>query len=76
MLGESDKRHLAAAADTGCVLCTYDADFLRLAASSTEHAGIVFGQQVRHYIGDWVNALTLLHAVYRPEEMINRIEFL
>lgn len=76
LLGAPDERHFAAAADAGCVLCTYDADFLRIAASGIEHAGIVFGQQVRHYVGDWVNALTLLHAVYSVEEMRNRIEFL
>lgn len=60
----------------GSVLCTYDADFLELAASGVEHHGIVFGQQDVHYIGDWVNWLALMHAIYTTDEMINRIEFL
>ncbi len=40
------------------------------------HAGIVFGQQETHYIGEWVNWLSLMHAVYRSEEMWNRVEYL
>ncbi len=46
------------------VLCTYDADFVALAATGTEHAGIVFGQADIHYIGAWVRFLELMHAVY------------
>jgi hypothetical protein len=36
----------------------------------------VFGQQDVHYIGDWVNWLTLMHAVYSDDDMRNRIEYL
>ena len=50
--GEPDARHLAFASAAGYVLCTYDADFLRIAAAGTHHADIVFGQQALHYIGD------------------------
>lgn len=76
LLGGEDSDHLRRAAEMGCVFCTYDADFLALAAEGTAHAGIVFGQQDVHYIGAWVNQLELLHAVYTAEEMQNRIEFL
>ena len=41
-----------------------------------EHAAIVFGQQHKHGIGDWVRFLELLAAVYDPEEMKKRIEYL
>ena len=64
------------ATQQGRAFCTFDSDLLQIAASGVEHAGIVFGQQDIHYIGEWVNWLTLMHAVYKPEEMFNRIEFL
>ena len=76
LLGESDERHITLASEQGYFLCTHDADFLRLHSASVEHCGIVFGQQSLHYIGDWVNGLALLHAVYRPNDMINRIEYI
>lgn len=76
LLGVGDAQHLARAQVMGCVFCTHDADFLELAASGVEHHGIVFGQQDIHYIGDWVNWLALMHAIYTADEMVNRIEFL
>ena len=76
ILGEEDINHLQNATRQDRVFCTYDSDFLDLAASGFEHAGIVFGQQDTHYIGSWVNWLTLMHTVYTSEEMQNRIEFL
>jgi hypothetical protein len=75
LLGEADINHLENATLQGRVLCTYDSDFLDLAASGFQHAGIVYGQQDTHYIGAWVNWLTLMHAVYTSDEMLNRIEF-
>lgn len=76
MLGADDFNHLHNATELGRVLCTYDSDFLELASSGLQHSGMVFGQQDKHYIGAWVNWLTLMHAVYLSEEMVNRIEFL
>jgi hypothetical protein len=76
LLGEDDVDHLQNATQQGRVLCTYDSDFLDMAASGIQHTGIVFGQQEKHYIGTWVNWLALMHAVYTSEEMLNRIEFL
>jgi hypothetical protein len=76
MLGEDDETHLQTATELGRVLCTHDADFLHLVSSGIQHSGLVFGQQDIHYIGEWVNWLTLMHAVYTTEEMINRIEYL
>jgi hypothetical protein len=76
LLGASDEQHLAMAVTTGYVLCTYDTDFLGLASKGRNHSGIVFGQQDVHYIGDWVNWLTLMHAVYNDDDMRNRIEHL
>jgi hypothetical protein len=76
LLGETDRNHLQNAIRHGRVFCTYDSDLLQIASSGLEHPGIVFGQQDVHYIGDWVNWLTLMHAVYTSEEMSNRIGFL
>lgn len=75
LLGDSDINHLRRAAEMGCVLCTHDADYVELATSGIEHSGIVFGQQHRHGIGDWVRFLELVHAVYEPDELRNRIEY-
>lgn len=75
LLGADDMNHLQEATKQGRVLCTHDSDFLHLAASGFEHTGLVFGQQDIHYIGEWVNWLTLMHAVYPYDDMINRIEF-
>ncbi len=76
MLGASDVAHLAKATTMGCVLCTNDADFLRLAATGIKHSGIVFGQQDQHYVGEWVKFLTMLHAIYSSDEMADRVEYL
>lgn len=43
LLGDEDVNHLKHAIDEGYVLCTHDADYLDLALSGIEHAGIVFG---------------------------------
>ena len=76
LLGGADEMHLANAHRLGRILCTHDSDFLEIALDGFEHSGIVFGQQDRHYIGDWVNWLVLMHAVYSPEDMMNQIEYL
>ena len=74
--GESDADHMRRASEMGRVFCTHDADLIELASAGEDHAGIVFGQQHKHAIGDWVRFLELLTAVYEPKEMENRIEYL
>jgi hypothetical protein len=75
-LGDSDANHLAAATEQGRVLVTTDVDFLRMASEGVEHAGIVFGAQQVHTVGDWVKALELICFVYTAEEMQNHVEYL
>jgi hypothetical protein len=75
LLGDSDYSHLERAARLGYVFCTNDADFVELATSGVDHTGIVFGQQHKHGIGDWVRFLELLASIIDAEEMHNRIEF-
>jgi len=74
-LGDSDINHLQRAAAMGYVLCTHDADFIEMASVGMEHAGIVFGQQHKHGIGQWVRFLELLTAVADGEDMRNRVEY-
>lgn len=68
-------RDLGLLGDEGYVLCTHDADYVDLALSGIEHKGIVFGQQHKHTLGEWVNFLELVHGVYDAEEMHNLIEY-
>jgi hypothetical protein len=66
LLGASDLVHFRRAAEMGAVICTHDADFLILAAQGHHHAGIAFGQQDQHTIGDWVSFLTLIMVCILP----------
>jgi hypothetical protein len=75
VLGDDDANHLARATRLGYVLCTHDADFVDLATSGIQHAGIVFGQQRKHTIGDWVSFLELVHRVYTQDDMRNLVEY-
>lgn len=76
VLGDADANHLERAARMGYVFCTFDADFIEQATQGLEHAGIVFGQGDRHWIGVWVKGLELMYAVYNPDDMRNRVEYL
>ena len=76
LLGDSDLNHLERATAMGYVLCTHDADYVEMAAQGTTRAGIVFGQQHKQGIGDWVRYLELLAAFYQHDEMKDRVEYL
>jgi len=60
----------------GRVLCTYDQDFLRLAASGVEHAGLIFAQQQKASIGGWVKEIRAIHALMQAEDIAGQIVFL
>lgn len=76
LLGDSDTYHLVRALRLGRVLVTSDTDFLMMSATQSEHAGIIFGKQETHAIGDWVKGLELICFVYNADEMKNHVEFL
>lgn len=76
LLGDTDSNHLRRASEMGRVLCTYDTDFLRLAAEGIEHAGIVFGFHDRTTYADWVHGLELICGAMTPGDMKNHIEYL
>jgi predicted nuclease of predicted toxin-antitoxin system len=75
MMGASDEAHMALALREGRVLFTQDADFLRLAASGTPHAGIVYARQ-QTSLGTTIHGLMLIHQILSSEEMFGRIEYL
>ena len=75
-LGDSDANHLRRATEMGYVLCTYDSDYVALAAEGIAHAGIILGQFSEHGVGDWVKGLSLYHAVLRAEDLRGRVEYL
>jgi hypothetical protein len=57
------------------VVFTQDEDFLRLHATGTPHAGIVFAVQ-HSPVGGIVRGLLVIHAVFSPQEMVGHVEFL
>ena len=75
LLGDEDVNHLERATQEGRVLCTHDTDYADLAAAGKEHAEIVFGQQHKRSIGEWVAFLELVHGVYDADEMHNLVEY-
>jgi hypothetical protein len=75
LLGDLDVNHLKRATEMERALCTYDRDYLRLAAEGVVHRGIIIGQSW-HGIGDWVKGLELICGVYSAEDIKNHIEYL
>ena len=68
-----DEVHLERATEMGRVVCTVDDDFLKLAARGVRHAGIIWCEQDRYSIGDWIRYLRLVHAVYDADELWNDV---
>ena len=58
------------------VIFTQDDDFLKIAAQTDNHPGIVYCRQGTRSIGQVVESLVLIHEVYSPEDMKGRVEFL
>ena len=75
LLGEEDTNHLERATAMGRVLCTHDTDYIQLASSGRQHAGIVLGQQDQHHIGAWVTFLTRIHNEHTPDDMQNSVAY-
>jgi hypothetical protein len=58
------------------VLVTHDEDFLALARSVPEHAGIAYSHPASRSIGELISALLLIRDCLSPNEMQNHVEFL
>lgn len=76
LLGERDDNHLQRATALERVLCTYDQDFLRLAAEGMPHYGIIFAQQQTASIGGWVREIKLIHAEKEADDFIGQVVYL
>jgi hypothetical protein len=75
LLGASDLDQLAFALREERSIVTQDDDFLRLHASGSSHAGIVFAPR-GHGIGAMISGLMLIHDLLTPEDMRDHVEFL
>jgi hypothetical protein len=60
---------------TSMFYSTHDADYVELAQLGMNHAGIVFGQQHKHTIGQWVNFLELVYTIYEVSDFVNVVEY-
>ena len=76
LLGETDDNHLERATALERVLCTYDQDFLRLAAEGAYHYGIIFARQQTASIGGWVREIKLIHAEKEADDLIEQVLYL
>ena len=74
--GEDDLQQLHRAIRMGRVFCTNDSDLIEIASDSIEHAGILFGQQEKHFIGTWVKYPIKMHEDFRPDELVNLVTYL
>ena len=76
LYGRSDNNHLAYAVPERRVVVTHDADFLRFAERSKDHAGIVYCKIKARSIGEIIRGLILIYEILTPEEMAGRVEYL
>ena len=75
MVSASDEEHLALALSQGRVIFTQDADFLRLHAAGSHHAGIAYAHQ-QTPVGDMIRGLMLIVEVLELGEMVNHVEYI
>jgi predicted nuclease of predicted toxin-antitoxin system len=76
LMGASDEAHLVHAAAHARVTVTIDADYVDLHYAGQAHCGIVFFPRGRRPVGEMVESLRLVHAVFTAEEMVGRLEYL
>ncbi|MFN0014985.1 MAG: DUF5615 family PIN-like protein [Saprospiraceae bacterium] len=74
-LALSDEDHMQFAHAEGYVVVTSDNDFLVLHSAGIPHAGIAFAVSPMP-VGQFINALLLIHEVLEAEEMYGHVEFL
>jgi predicted nuclease of predicted toxin-antitoxin system len=76
LLGVPDLEQLAYARREGRVIFTEDADFLIIAARTSEHHGIAYARKGTRSIGQIVQWLELMQGVMTAEEMRGHVEYL
>jgi predicted nuclease of predicted toxin-antitoxin system len=76
LLGLEDERHFEFALQTGRVIVTQDADFLRMHAEGKSHAGIAFCKRGSRSIGQLLQTLLLIHRTMKSDEMKQKVVYL
>ena len=74
-LGASDEEIFRMARGAERVIFTQDDDFLRLAATVSDHRGIVYTSQ-ENTVGEIIRGLMLIYQVLAAEEMLGHVEYL
>lgn len=74
--GLSDQEQLEFATAEERVVATFDTDFLALHQAGVPHAGIAWCQEHKHGIGQFIQALLLVHGVLDRDGMRNHVEYL
>lgn len=57
-------------------MVTLDSDFIGLATTGVQHAGIAYAQPQTRSIAELIQALLLLHDALAADDMVNHIEYL
>lgn len=73
---QPDWAQWAYARQSGRVLVTCDADFLRAHDRDDDHPGLVFYEQRARGVGHVVEWLLLIHGVLSPKEMRGKVQFI
>ena len=73
---KTDREQLEFICQEKRVIFTQDDDFLKIAARTDNHPGIIYCRQGTRSIGQIVESLVLIYEVYSPEDMKGRVEFL
>ena len=71
-----DRQHFDYARETGRVMVTHDADFLRLASQTQDHPGIAYCQVEARTLGEIIRGLILIYEVLEAPDLVGRVEFL
>lgn len=76
LVGASDAEQLRYARQEGRVIVSQDTDFLAMAATSAEHAGIAYARKGTRSIRQIIDQMELIHAVLTAEDMHGNVEYL
>jgi predicted nuclease of predicted toxin-antitoxin system len=74
--GLADPDQLQFATTEERVMVTYDPDFLALAASGVQHAGIAYCHATKYTIGQQIQLLAILQGVLDRDNMKDQVEYL
>lgn len=72
----TDEEHLDWSTSNNLVLITHDTDFLRIAGTEKNHAGIIWCPAGKYSIGEMLRLLLQIHGLMNAEKMRNHVHFL